>query len=144
MATNKPRITVTLNPHVYASFKRMSELGGQSMSSLISELLDTIHEPFMRTVALMEAAAEAPQQVRDGLKDSFATVERDLYSMVGYTQAQIDWISHELMKGEGGGKASKCAAAPPPSAPSNPHYVIRGSGSPKRPSKTTPPKRRKP
>jgi len=98
MATNKPRITITLNPYVYATLKHMSELGGQPMSTIISELLDSVHEPFMRTVALLDAAAQAPKQVKDGLRQSFEAVERELYGTVGYTVAQMDWLTEQLGK----------------------------------------------
>lgn len=149
MATEKPRITITLNPHVYATLKRMSELGGQSMSSIISELLDSVHEPLMRTVAFLDAAAQAPKQVKDGLRQSFETVERELYGVVGYSVAQMDWLTDQLGKqvegtpisasgtqvgapagalsrargsGECGGNSSTSRRK------SNPPSVIRGSG----------------
>lgn len=152
MATNKPRITISLDPHVYATLKRMSELGGQPMATIVSELLGTVHEPLMRTVAFLEAAAEAPKQVRDGLRQTFESVERDLYSMAGHTVDQIDWLTQQLgkvdevsdesmeaynnqrMKGSTErGTAGKPARARGASADaggrSNPRNVIRGSGS---------------
>lgn len=148
MATDKPRITITLNPHVYATLKRMSELGKQPMSSVISELLDSVHEPFMRTVALLDAASQAPKQVKDGLRQSFEAVERELYGAVGYTVAQMDWLT-ELLGKPPAGDAERQGASPAPAAPAggtsaassrqtkgrsrkvNPHVVTRGSGSPK-------------
>ena len=141
MPTDKPRITITLNPHVYATLKRMSELGGQPMSTIISELLDSVHDPFMRTVALLDAAAQAPKQIKDGLRQSFEAVERELYGAVGYTSAQMDWLIEQLGKPSGGdaetgtrsgalpGSASGTAGAGV-SRKANPHIVIRGSGSP--------------
>lgn len=148
MATDKPRITITLNPHVYATLKRMSELGGQPMSSIISELLDSVHEPFMRTVALLDAAAQAPKQVKDGLRQSFEAVERDLYGVVGYTVAQMDWLTEQLGKppaGDaaatplGGGAAATAGGKSGVSRKANPHVVTRGSGTPKR-TPSVPPK----
>lgn len=156
MATNKPRITISLNPHVYATLKRMSELGGQPMSSIVTELLDTVHEPLMRTVAFLEAAASAPQQVKDGLRQSFEAVERDLYGTVGYTMGQIDWLTQQIgkspvmdgvdeddaleeynnrrMKGNTGAATEPATAraggaSAGARAESNPRNVIRGSGS---------------
>lgn len=99
MSTDKPRITISLDPHVYATIKRMSQLGAQPMSSIISEMLGTVHEPLMRTVAFLEAAAEAPQQVRDGLRKSFEAVERDLYAAAGHTVSQMDWLTQQLKPG---------------------------------------------
>lgn len=147
MATDKPRITITLNPHVYATLKRMSELGKQPMSTIISELLDSVHEPFMRTVALLDAASQAPKQVKDGLRQSFEAVERELYGTVGYTVAQMDWLTEQLGKPPSGGEERPAVggrAAPPGGRTSaaspgqikgqsrevNPHVVTRGSGFP--------------
>lgn len=139
MATDKPRITITLNPHVYATLKRMSELGGQPMSTIISELLDSVHEPFMRTVALLDAAAQAPKQVKDGLRQSFEAVEREMYGAVGYTVAQMDWLTEQLGKPpagdvgatpKGGGPAAAAGGKSGVSRKPNPHVVTRGSGTP--------------
>lgn len=138
MATDKPRITITLNPHVYATLKRMSELGGQPMSTIISELLDSVHEPFMRTVALLDAAAQAPKQVKDGLRQSFEVVEREMYGAIGYTVAQMDWLTDQLGKPSavdaaatprGGGVASAAGGKSGAARKVNPRNVIRGSGS---------------
>lgn len=140
----KPRIAIYLKPHVYETIKRFSELNGQPMSRIVSDLVEAVAEPLMRTVALLEAAASAPKEIKEGLKNSVESIERELYGAVGYTNSQVDWLTEAFGKKGGGEKASGRAAASPPPAPSNPHYVIRGSGSPKRPSKTTPPKPRKP
>jgi predicted CopG family antitoxin len=127
MATTKPRITISLKPNIYATLKRMSELGKQPMSSIVTELLESVHEPLMRVVAMLDAAATAPKEVKEGLKHSFEAVERDIYGSVGYSISQIDWLT-EQMKGGGGERASKRAAAPTLPGTSNPHNVIRGSG----------------
>lgn len=136
MATKRPRITISLNPYVYATIKRMSELGKQPMASIVSEMLESVHEPLMRTVAFLEAAAEAPQQVKDGLRKTFETVERDLYTMTGHTIAQIDFLTEEMGKvapSDGERAQARTAAEGAFSAGSkvkvDPPIVIRGSGS---------------
>lgn len=135
MATLKPRITISLNPHVYATVKRMSQLGGQPMASIISELLESVHEPLMRTVAFLEAAADAPQQVRDGLRQSFEAVEKDLYGVAGYTVSQIDWLTDQMQSGGVGHGGGDALAAHRPGSKlrsagreSTPVPVTRGSG----------------
>lgn len=136
MATLKPRITISLSPNVYATVKRMSQLGGQPMASIISEMLESVHDPLMRTVAFLEAAADAPQQVRDGLRTSFEKVERDLYGVAGYTVSQMDWLTEKIKGGgvgNGGGDAPAAHRPSPKSQPAagrvDPHSVTRGSGS---------------
>jgi len=131
MATKRARFTISLNPNMYATLKRLSELGGEPLSKIVSDILESIHDPFMRTVALMEAAATAPQQVKDGLRQTVENTERDLYAAVGYSTAQVDWLTEQFGKKGGGEKAGARAAASPPPAPPNPHVVTRGSGSTK-------------
>jgi hypothetical protein len=72
MPTNKPRVMVTLDPAVYETLSRFAELQGSSRSRVVAELLESIHPPLQRTVAMLDAAREGPQQVRDSLR---ATVE---------------------------------------------------------------------
>jgi len=128
MATNKPRITISLNPNVYATLKRMSELGKQPMSSIVTELLESVHDPLMRTVAFLEAAADAPKQVRDGLRESFETVEREMYQTAGHTVAQIDFLTEQMLDGSRGAAAPDAPEFHQQAGKSNPHIVIRGSG----------------
>lgn len=128
MATKKPRITISLDPNVYATIKRMSELGKQPMASIVSEMLDTVHEPLMRTVAFLEAASEAPKQVRDGLRKSFESVERELYGMAGHTVAQMDFLTQQMVDGSSATEPATAGAKHRPAAV-NPHIVIRGSES---------------
>jgi len=52
MATNKPRITVTLEPRTYELLKALQESGGQSMSSFIAEILEQ-SEPMLERMAVM-------------------------------------------------------------------------------------------
>lgn len=138
MATKRARFTISLNPHMYATLKRLSELGGQPLSVIVSDILESVHEPFMRTVALMEAAAGAPQQVKDGLRQTVENIEREMYGTVGYTTSQIDWLTEQFGQKGGGERASASAAASPPPAAPNPHVVTRGSGSQKTPPATHP------
>lgn len=134
----KPRIAIYLPPHVYETIKRLSELNGEPMSRIVAELVEAVAEPLIRTVALLEAAASAPQQIKDGLRGTVETMERDLYGVAGYAIGQMDWLINEMGKGvpgAGGAGAARAAAVPPePGARSskkakpNPHTVIRGSG----------------
>lgn len=135
----KPRIAIYLRPHVYETIKRFSELNGQPMSRIVADLVEAVADPLMRTVALLEAAAAAPKEVKDGLRNTVENIERDLYGAVGYTTSQIDWLTDAYGKKGGGEKAGACAAAsPPPAAYPAPVSVTRGSGSQKTPPATHP------
>lgn len=156
MPTTKPRIAITLNQHTYETIRRLAELNGEPMSRIVAELIEAVRDPLMRTVALLEAAREAPQQVKDGLRGTFEAMERDLYGAAGYAQGQVDWLIEELKpkKGRKGAEKPQRGAAVPTRAAgagagsaadeedsfeaynnarmrkSNPHVVTRGSGLP--------------
>lgn len=135
----KPRIAIYLKPHVYETIKRLSELNGEPMSRIVAELIEAVGDPLMRTVALLEAAAAAPKQIKDGLRGSLESMERELYGVAGYTMGQVDWLINEMGReapgpgstdaaaagGRGGGGAVSAVAE----AKLNPHVVTRGSGS---------------
>lgn len=108
------------------------------MSRIVAELVEAVSESLMRTVALLEAAAAAPKQIKDGLRGTVQAMERELYGAAGYTLGQMDWLINEMGKqpAEGGERQAGRPASPPSEggvsgkarSKSNPHTVIRGSG----------------
>lgn len=80
------------------------------MSGVVSELLMAAHEPLTRTVALIEAAQAAPDDVKRGLLDTVEQLERDLESVAGVATVRLD----ELFDGF--------------ERELDPHIVTRGSG----------------
>ena len=60
---------------------------------MIAELLEAVHQPLMRTVALIEAAQEAPRQVRDRLHESVEEIEQQLSESMGAKIRQMDWLA---------------------------------------------------
>lgn len=135
MATTKPRITVTMPENLHSTLKRFAKLQKRSMSAVIVEILDTIHPPLMRTVALLEAAADAPVQVREGLRQVVAEIEHELNSSVGAGLDQMDWILQEV--GAGGKAGSKATGRPasPPRKRVNPRPSNHGGQVGKTPSR---------
>lgn len=121
MPTAKPRIAVTLNEHTFQVIARMAELQGCSRGSVVADLLDAVAPALTRTVALLEAAADAPQQVRDGLRSVVESTHNDLVDVSGDTLRQLDFLLGAFAQDE-----------------VNPHVVTRGSGlSDTPPSKAT-------
>jgi hypothetical protein len=79
---------------------------------VVADLLESVAPVLGRTVALLEAAAAAPKQVRDGLRGVVEDTHEQLIGVAGDSILQMDWLLSEL---SGGG--------------ANPHVVTRGSGS---------------
>lgn len=98
VATKKPRITVTLDPNVHETIRRYALMlrwagdGSASMSSVIGDLLNEIHGPLMRTVALLEAAQEAPKKVQMEMASSIALGLEGLQDVSGGTLKQLDFV----------------------------------------------------
>lgn len=68
MSTNKPRITITLEPVTALQLKRISELTGNSQSSMVSEVLDQASPVFDRLIKVLEAAEIAKKSAEDAQK----------------------------------------------------------------------------
>lgn len=111
MPTAKPRIAVTLNQNTFDVIARMAELQRCSRGSVVAELLESVSPALARTVALLEAASEAPKQVRDGLRSVVEGVHNDLVEVSGDALKQLDFLLGAFPQDE-----------------ANPRLVTRGSG----------------
>ena len=111
MPTVKPRFAVTCEPETHEVIQRLADLQGRSRGAIVAELLDEIAPALSRTVALLEAAAAAPQKVKDGLRDIVEDVHNELLQVSGDSILQMDMLLSALRDG------------------ANPHVVTRGSGS---------------
>lgn len=122
MPTNKPRVAVTLEPYDHEVIERLAALQGRTRGAVIADLLHEVIPALARTVALLEAAAAAPDQVKKGLRSVVEGVHDELVGMAGHGIAQMDWLLDEL-----GGA---------PAEGSTPVSVTRGSGTDSTPMKT--------
>lgn len=113
MPTIKPRVQVTLEPYDHEVIERLAALQGRTRGAVISDLLHEVVPALARTVALLEAAAEAPQQVKKGLRSVVESAHDDLVQAAGDGLKQMDFLLSELTA-QGG---------------ANPNVVTRGSGS---------------
>lgn len=76
MATMKPRITITLEPHRHELLRRVAAARGVTMSSVVAELVETVAEPLERLCVVVEAARRAPGEVETGLRTAMDAVDR--------------------------------------------------------------------
>jgi hypothetical protein len=75
MPTAKPRITITLEPHPHEVLSRLSAVGGQSMSSIVSEYVNLALPSLERLVVVLEQASTAPKQAHAGLAAALERAE---------------------------------------------------------------------
>jgi hypothetical protein len=82
MPTPNPRITITLTPSSHAVMKSLSDLSGNSMSSMVAEII-TMNEPvFARMVKVLQAAktvqASSKESMMAALNDAQTKIEQQL------------------------------------------------------------------
>lgn len=85
MATTKPRITVTLEPDDYAIIRALSDMNGESMSSILAGLATVTRPVLSRVVeagrAFEALSAQRQDAARDLLGDANAVIEPQLQSL---------------------------------------------------------------
>lgn len=112
MPTKKPRVQVTLEPHTHEVIERLAALQNRSRGAIIAELVEAVEPSLARTVALLEAAAAAPDQVKDGLRSVVEGIHSDLTAMSGDALKQLDFLAERFTA----------------QSQADPHVVTRGSG----------------
>jgi hypothetical protein len=125
--TRNPRIIMTMNPYVAETISRLASLQGRSKGAVCAEIIESIHPPLMRTVALLEAARDAPAEVLSGLKTTVEDLEKDLAASMGTGVAQMDFLLKEISE-EGAPEQSSAPRSAGAQSASSPHVVTRGSG----------------
>ena len=103
MPTAKPRITVTLEPHAHEVLSRLSRVGGDSMSTLVTQLLDVALPSLERAVVVLERAAAAPQEARAGLAAALDRAEREALPALMKAIDQRDLFLADLDAATGSG-----------------------------------------
>ena len=96
MATTKPRVTVTLEPRVYETFKVFAEAQGTRPSKVIAELLSEVEPSIRKTLALLLAAKDAPKEVIADLVRSFDDAARGVEALADNAYSQLDNMGSQL------------------------------------------------
>jgi hypothetical protein len=112
MPTIKPRVQVTLEPETHAVIERLASLQGRTRGAVIAEMLDSVAPALTRTISLIEAAQDAPGQVRAGMRRAVESAHAEIVSLAGDASKQLDVFLDSLGSQE----------------QANPHVVTRGSG----------------
>lgn len=97
MATNRPRITVTLTTDTYALLKDLSELSGNSMSFLISDLVGGIIPQLARTVEVMKAAKDAPEEIKQKIIEQYEQSEQKILEAQALVEDQFSLFESMTM-----------------------------------------------
>lgn len=111
MATDKPRLTITLEPHTYAVITELSKLQRKPKSRIITELLDSVVPVFERTAYLLQIAERATTGVNDDIRGSMERAEAKLKIMMDDAMGQMDMVSGMLTESVDGTEKSAISEA---------------------------------
>lgn len=132
MPAKNPRLTITLNPALAATLRRLSELTGNSQSAVISEILEGSEQVFAKIIRVLEAAEKAKAEVKGraaaNLEEAQGRMEAQLQLVMGefdeYTGsllAEVEEVSRRSRKAAStDGQAKRRTSAAPGALPSTP------------------------
>jgi hypothetical protein len=143
MATEKPRITITLEPEQYAVLSRLSKLQGGSMSRIVVEFLSECVPVLDRMCDALDIARQAQGLARTNLRKAIEQTEQELQPLAAQVLNQMDlWVHAAGRDSQAARSASTStagsatrtrpersearAAAQPPGALRDPRPVITG------------------
>ncbi|MDG3865608.1 hypothetical protein L5C01_31200, partial [Pseudomonas aeruginosa] len=92
-ATQKPRITITLEQDVYDTIKGLSEAQGCTMSGLVSEFLTMVNPVQQRVLQAVKKARALSVESKADMVASLEAGEAQLTQMLGPLLALMDQIA---------------------------------------------------
>lgn len=93
MATQKPRITISLDRDVYDTIRGLSEAQGCTMSGLISEFLTMVNPVQQRVLQAVKNVQSLNAESKAGMVASLEASEAQLTEMLGPLMAMMDQFS---------------------------------------------------
>ena len=138
MATQNPRITITLHPETYAIVKELGRLNGESMSATVGGLLDQVAPVLQRIATVLTAAEQAKAAVKDRLADDMEEAQAKMEKSLGVVlddfeamgQPFLDLFSDVQRKAPKGAKAERARAQRKGPAGKEPRLLAARSATP--------------
>lgn len=97
MTTQNPRLTITLKPTLAVQLRKLSQLTGNSQSSLISELLDGSAPVFERMIRVLTAAESAKASLRGHLSSDMAQAQERIEKQLGLALDDFDSAAQPVL-----------------------------------------------
>lgn len=128
MATDKPRITISLTQDQYDIVKRLSTLQGIPMARVVTDLVAEVAPVLEKVVEALSIAARAQENVKVNLRRVVDQAEQDFRPIVSQVLNQFDMFAGELegLVREAGGAPQVGAAATGGGDAPDPRHVITG------------------
>lgn len=118
MATNKPRITITLTERQHGVLRSISETSGKSMSSFLSELVEETMPTLERIAVAFQRIHQARQSERDRFLSTLEDTQVALEPIVQQVVGQFDMFMAQVEKSAGVGTGARAPGRRPAAAPS--------------------------
>lgn len=99
MATTKPRLTITLEPHTHLVISTLAKLQGGSKSKVITDLLDSVVPVLERTARVLQMAEAAQTSVTQDMKTAFEDSEKKLEKMINQAMGEMETLE-DFFSGE--------------------------------------------
>jgi hypothetical protein len=96
MATDKPRITITLEPHEHATLQRLAKLQGGSMSGILREFMGEVIPILSKVADSLEAAKRASSDARAKFVRAAEEAEEELRPIAEFVRDQFDTFANEI------------------------------------------------
>lgn len=93
MATQKPRITITLDQDVYDTIRGLSEAQGCTMSGLVSDFLSMVNPVQQRVLRAVKKAQSLNVESKADMVASLEASEAQLTEMLGPLLALMDQLA---------------------------------------------------
>jgi predicted DNA-binding protein len=139
MPTEKPRLSVMLEPQTYETLTRLARVQGRSAGAIIREVLEGVEAPLQRVAALLEAVEaqresvdEAGKQALEEFHKDAAQAEADARKLLTGLLSQTDMFLEGISEDRGGDPAARGGAAHHSQPPYGNTGVRSGNGKGKR------------
>ena len=86
MATDKPRITITLEPEEHATLQRLAKLQGGSMSGILREFMGEVMPILAKVADSLELAKRASSDARAKFVRAAEEAEEELRPIAEFTR----------------------------------------------------------
>ena len=96
MATDKPRITITLEPEEHATLQRLAKLQGGSMSGILREFMGEVMPILAKVADSLELAKRASSDARAKFVRAAEEAEEELRPIAEFTRNQFDMFAKEI------------------------------------------------
>lgn len=90
MATDKPRITITLEPESYSALSRLSDLDGAPMARIVSSLVADATPGIVRLADSLLEARRVASDVRLSFRRGVVQAEEELSPALEAARSQLD------------------------------------------------------